>query len=418
MKKTAAAILCLICLISLGVVNIRPVKAQYQGDITINTDGSVSPSSAPIQRAGNVYTLASDVNESIVVQRNNTIIDGAGYTVFGFSLKEYGLSLSDVSNVTVKNCIITQGNEFAGAFIGILLSDTSNVVVTNNTITGIGSPLVLNEETYIGIDVEGSSHNVFAQNDIANNIAGIYFSYSSNNLIIGNNITETTNPWGACTSPGGINFDHGANNTIYHNNFIIGFQAGEAAVSNSVNVWDDGYPSGGNYWGDYKGYNPKEIGNSGIGNLPYLVGANNTDRYPLMEPFTNTFYASQTTPPKVSLLSPLKHTYNESRIALVFSVDVLSPVKSVSWAGYSLDGKQYVTITGNTTLTGLSSGLHKITVYANDTYGNTGVSQTVSFTIAKPFPTATVAVVLAAVIVVVGISLWVYFKKRKGDREP
>ena len=85
MKKTAVPMLILICLMALGVVCIRPVKAQYQGDITINADGSVTPSTAPIQQAGNVYTLTSNVNGSITVERNNMILDGNGYTVSGGS---------------------------------------------------------------------------------------------------------------------------------------------------------------------------------------------------------------------------------------------------------------------------------------------------------------------------------------------
>jgi hypothetical protein len=50
--------------------------------------------------------------------------------------------------------------------------------------------------------------------------------------------------------------------------------------------------------------------------------------------------------------------------------------------GYSLDGQDNVTVTGNATLSGLSSGLHNVTVYANDTAGNMGVSETIKFTTA------------------------------------
>jgi hypothetical protein len=46
-----------------------------------------------------------------------------------------------------------------------------------------------------------------------------------------------------------------------------------------VNVWDDGYPSGGNYWSDYAG---TDANHDGIGDTPYIVDANNTDHYPLI----------------------------------------------------------------------------------------------------------------------------------------
>ena len=99
------------------------------------------------------------------------------------------------------------------------------------------------------------------------------------------------------------------------------------------------------------------------------------------------FYVLEHFPPKISFLSPLNETYNESSLSLNFTVN-----KPVNWISYSLDGKLNETITGNTTLTGLSSGLHSITVYTNDTFGNMGAS-TISFTVAKPepFPTVTVA---------------------------
>jgi len=122
-------------------------------------------------------------------------------------------------------------------------------------------------------------------------------------------------------------------------------------------------------------------------------------------------YVIEHTPPKISVLSPFNQTYKESNVTLVFSLD-----KAVNWTGYSLDGQQNVTISGNSTIADVANGLHSITVYANDTYGNGGASETVSFTIAKsaPFPTATVAAVSGvAVVVVVGVGLLVYFKKHK-----
>jgi N-acetylneuraminic acid mutarotase len=121
-------------------------------------------------------------------------------------------------------------------------------------------------------------------------------------------------------------------------------------------------------------------------------------------------YVLTHTPPATTLLSPLSQTYNQSSISLVFTVN-----KAVNWTEYSLDGKQNVTLTGNTTLTELPSGLHNITIYANDTYGNIGASQTINFTISlsQPFPTATVAAVSVSVVVVIVAGALVYFKKCK-----
>ncbi len=115
-------------------------------------------------------------------------------------------------------------------------------------------------------------------------------------------------------------------------------------------------------------------------------------------------------PPEIRVLSPADRTYNGSSVPLFFTMD-----KPVNWTGYSLDGEQNVTVTGNSTISGLTSGLHNVTVYAKDTFGNMGASETIAFTVAKPepFPTTVVAATSVAVVAVVGVGLLVYFRKRK-----
>ena len=160
-----------------------PLRLNIMADITINADGSVSTETAPVTQAGNVYTLTSDVTGNIAVNRNNSVLDGNGYSVGS-------ISLNDVTNVTAKNFTIAGGTELlSNAGIGILLSNTSNVIVANNTIEGVWSIYELNGVSYAGIDVEGGGSNIFTGNNLANNAIGIYFSETENNLVVGNNIT-------------------------------------------------------------------------------------------------------------------------------------------------------------------------------------------------------------------------------------
>ncbi|NIN65975.1 MAG: hypothetical protein GTO63_15040, partial [Anaerolineae bacterium] len=90
----------------------------------------------------------------------------------------------------------------------------------------------------------------------------------------------------------GVHITSSVNILAHHNEFIDNtVQALD--YGGSENAWDDGYPSGGNYWSDYAGAD--ECGGpaqdvcpdpDGLGDVPYVIDANSQDRYPLMEPLT------------------------------------------------------------------------------------------------------------------------------------
>jgi hypothetical protein len=421
LKKTVAT-LSLLCLLALGVVCIQPVKAQTQIDITINSNGTVTPSTAPVKQIGNLYTLTSNVKGTIVLERNNAILNGNGYNVNGecenanpYVLVTPPADFSSISNVTIENLTVTGG--FMGNLIGIELNDASHSKIINDTVAGVWSLLEMNGEFYSGVDVEGGGSNIMSGNTLLNDANGASFSDTQNNIVVDNIIVDNESQGGIGSC--GIWFWNACNNIIYHNDFIdsitYGLQACDGAwpgfgSPNSNNTWDDGFPNGGNYWVDYWKQNPDagEVQNSGILNFPYVIDKQNRDWFPLMNPFNTTLYALETIPPKVSITSPTNTSYKESKVLLNFTLN-----KTVKWLGYSLDGKANLTITGNVTVANMTNGLHSITVYANDTFGDIG-SSTVNFTIAKPalFPTVSVIVAFVASATVIGVALTVYFKKR------
>ena len=114
-------------------------------------------------------------------------------------------------------------------------------------------------------------------------------------------------------------------------------------------------------------------------------------------------------PPEISILSPLNSTYYSSEIPFNFIIN-----EEPSKISYSLDGQKNSTLSGNTTLTHLPNGEHKLTVYVWDVAGNIGVSET-KFKV-EPFTTVLVAAASGASIVGMvccGLLLFVRKKRRK-----
>ncbi len=225
----------------IGTLNLasRVEKAKANETIYIMPDGSVSPSTAPIQAEGDIFTLVDNVHitlygDGIVVERNNTILDGAGHVLVGPNIHESDFTAgvrvsSGTGNVTIRHVEI---EDFA---YGIWLHPPGNTVYENN--------LTSNR---FGIHLEQSLHNVIMGNAIyGNSIAGFELYFSSDNNITLNDIYDSVSFYGSL-----------------HNN------------------WDNG-ASEGNYW---SGYNGTDADHDGIGDTPYVIDAKNVDNYPLMKP--------------------------------------------------------------------------------------------------------------------------------------
>jgi len=100
--KRSASLLALLLFLSLVLVifpQIAPVNAE--GTIYIRADGSVEGTDE-ILRDGNLYTFTSDIYGPIVVEKDDVVIDGAGYTLEG-NEENMGINLNERSGVKIKN---------------------------------------------------------------------------------------------------------------------------------------------------------------------------------------------------------------------------------------------------------------------------------------------------------------------------
>ncbi len=326
LKKTALPTLALM-LLSTAMIGRYIGKVEAGGTIYIRADGSIDGTTDIVTVDNVTYTFTDNIYDSIVVEKSNIIIDGNRHTLNGSSLgPAMGFNLTSVSNVTITNtniegfhnapsiCLFQasnntiSGNNITG-FYGISLSSSTNNSIYGNNIRAyhmlcpysVGISLSSSNSNCIyaneivwsdyGIRFESSSSNCIFGNTIAGNGYGISLSSSSNNSIYGNYIG------------GNYNYNIGiwssSGNRFYHN--TIGATIGPnpaVGLNNSTDTWDDGYPSGGNYWGggglilptdvDVKsGPYQNKTGSDGIVDTPHVIDANNTDNYPLMGMFSD-----------------------------------------------------------------------------------------------------------------------------------
>jgi hypothetical protein len=292
-KKVAVFVVVSVLMLLSVVSNVELASsAAVLSSIRIQSDGSVYPANVPIQRSGNVYTFTGDVYATIVVDRDNVVIDGAGYVLQGTyngtrtdkwvvgqgpnqelsneTLWTIGIDLAAASkpnNLTVRNLNIQ------GFYIGMYLW------TSNNTL--IGSAV---SDNIVGILLSGDS-NTITGNLIANNDEGVFFGVNT---------------------PG----NEPLNIVLTHNSFVgnevqfSGCFCEDYNLTEAVHTWDDG--ERGNFWSDYNG---TDSNGDGIGDVPYVIDVLNQDRYPLMQ--------STVTPPTPAPKTPVEIIISAVAVSVV-----------------------------------------------------------------------------------------------------
>lgn len=293
---------------STGHVTMRYCDIRY-GDIGIEILGS-SENDIRFNRISNNDDKGIRLEQS----SNNYIANNNISNNFDWGIFLSTSSGNDIRNNTVSN----------NMWHGVDLYRSQDNTIHNNTIN----------DNFRGIFMSGSSgdeseYNNISLNHIYSNGEGIrMLSFAQKNNITGNNISENWN-YGAYLSGN-------SNNLIYHN--IFWNNTNQAYNDTPNNFWDDGYPSGGNYWSDFDepgegaydnltGPNQNEGGSDGIVDDPYInIIGGAVDNFPLIKPSIDRTF--------VYLVSPKNNSFVVSSTILDFIV----VGEDIVQVNYSLDG--------------------------------------------------------------------------------
>lgn len=211
----------------------------------------------------------------------------------------WGIWMAGVSDSLVEKNIVVDNRYGIGLDSHPDSIYSSRVVVKDNEVFG-------NEEygIYLLFWCQGCSlidNYLFDNHDI-----GIAVTYSQDTLVQGNEVscsggtgllvrgvscarTIVTDNDFVENAGAGVELDSCVDTSVHHNRFVLNSVQAMEDLEGSGNVWDDGYPSGGNFWSDYSGADlfsgsSQDIpGSDGIGDTPYLIDSVHSDRYPLME---------------------------------------------------------------------------------------------------------------------------------------
>ncbi len=257
------------------------------------------------------------ISANITVTPDN-LIDGKPIYYFKNCDKT---SIDDVpvGQLIVANCSDFRASnlQISNVPVGIAMSNVDNAVMTG----------IKFSDDSIAFSVYGSNRVTFSGNALVRSGSWWYswFDHVSNSVIMGNNVSSTLYGIGIAhgqnltlsennfLEKAGLYLESSSNNLVYHNNFF------QPAIDflGSQNRWDNGYPSGGNYWRNYAGMDNCSgsnqevcVGGDGIGDTPFTfchdcpyVRDSITDHYPLMKPFAPLVFGTAKFDPNVISLN-------------------------------------------------------------------------------------------------------------------
>jgi nitrous oxidase accessory protein NosD len=153
---------------------VRPTLAPGVTEIT--PSGTVTNASAPISVSGNTYTLTSGFTGALLIERNGSIINGAGKNLNALSGNGNTIEVFGAQSVTVENFNITNGT------YAVYADAVSGLTLTGNTV----------QATYIAIEVDLSGNLTITNNVARGSQGALYLYYDAAVVVSGNSFQGST----------------------------------------------------------------------------------------------------------------------------------------------------------------------------------------------------------------------------------
>lgn len=285
MERTVCVIILAILMASVfASSNIKEARA---GTVTVPDDYATIQEAINNANPGDtIFVQDGTYEESLTINKDSLTLVGKNRGAF-----VNGTVSISADNVTVKGLTIiwdTVFNYGMGVptdyltYPVITLENCNYTMIMDNTIGGYGVFIEWApgwgdfEIGGVGCLISEGEGNELRGNDIGR-VRGCALSLvlyeGENDLIVGNDLYGGFYAYAA-------EFFICNDTSVYHNNFYGMHGCVASWVYNSS--WDNGYSSGGNYWSDYTGV---DANGDGVGDTPYVIDADNQDRYPFMNPW-------------------------------------------------------------------------------------------------------------------------------------
>ncbi len=259
------------------------------GSITTDTTWDLAGSPYWIQDAVTVdagVTLTIDPGVEVKFRKDlvmhlyvygTLIAEGTPSQIINFTSNATSPGMKDWGNIwiystgsaSLKYINVTYGN------IGVYMYFSPDVTVENSTFLYCER----------GVKINGGGNNYVANNTLSYNKIAVQFEDSQNSIVINNTLS--------LSSTVGVYSTNSLNNKIYHNRILN--NAAQAMDDSTGNIWNNNYPSGGNYWSDWSpgtpdlydgAITPQTTGSpDGICDNQYNIDGDSIDYYPLKYPY-------------------------------------------------------------------------------------------------------------------------------------